>query len=844
MTFVTKIDLSSNRQAIQNIKTITDYSGTSIIGTTFSDLPSGPDLTSSGITSTIFPVESTFTATTTGSPTMVITYGNPYMSALGSEFTAITSGNSGTTQWVGPVFSADSTTVIDGNPVDLSFTGVSSSFLVWDTLIVGTNIYGSATSEVILYSADTLDYTGSTEWLQVKGGTGTEKLRVSEGAVAGYTLVAVNSDGDLEYQPYSGVSELWEVSIGLFSLKPKGYIAVASGDYALAGGGASTASGNSSFAWGSMAQASGIDSVAFGSAYASGYRSFALGSGIATGSGAACFPGSNGANGTSSLAGGDQTQANGNYSFAWGTSTTAYGQGSIAMGVGVRSYGYGSHAEGSDTVASATSSHAEGSQTLTTGFASHAEGYFTRAYGQQSHAEGSNTFAWGNASHSEGIQTIALSDNSHTEGSGTTAYADSSHAEGHGTITSGENSHAEGYFTKADGQNSHAEGQLTLAMGLDSHAEGTLTQVQAAGTAGHAEGIQTIVSGTAGHAEGFNTRSFGQSAHAEGQQTTARGFASHSEGDETVAWGNPSHAEGYRTTALANNTHAGGESSIASGVTSFVHSTDSNVGGLRSAILGGTGNTLTDTAINSVILGGSGLTGTNANTVYVSELNVDVVPAGPATSVGVDGTGSLAFEASDRTLKENITTIESALDKVRKLRGVTFDWINKEKGGTDTEMGFIAQEVQGIVPELAFQIPNSTLLGVKYNHTVALLVEAIKEITSGTTTQVDTIVETQRVVAEDSNIELNYHGTKESSIDGGIIVKNGVSEGVDAKFTIDSDGTWNVTPKLKTPQIVIESKTPVSSEDSFGEKGQFTWDDDYLYVKTNNGWKRTGLENF
>tara|TARA_R110002111_G_scaffold255696_1_gene322083 strand:- start:17755 stop:20058 length:2304 start_codon:yes stop_codon:yes gene_type:complete len=757
MTFVTKIDLSSNRQAIQNIKTITDYSGTSIIGTTFSDLPSGPDLTSSGITSTIFPVESTFTATTTGSPTMVITYGNPYMSALGSEFTAITSGNSGTTQWVGPVFSADSTTVIDGNPVDLSFTGVSSSFLVWDTLIVGTNIYGSATSEVILYSADTLDYTGSTEWLQVKGGTGTEKLRVSEGAVAGYTLVAVNSDGDLEYQPYSGVSELWEVSTGLFSLKPKGYIAVASGDYALAGGGASTASGNSSFAWGSMAQASGIDSVAFGSGSATGYQSFALAGGIASGVGSIAFAGNTSATGDNSGVGGSQTVASGNYSFVWGTSSNAFGQSSVAMGASVQAYGAGSHAEGTNTLASGDSSHSEGNS--------------TRALGLQSHAEGSGSKSFGASSHAEGFQTSA----------------------------SGDSSHAEGRSTKANGIDAHAEGRTTIA----------------GGDVSHAEGIGSVSSGDYSHAEG---------------STVASGFISHSEGNNTTAFGDYSHA--------------GGHTSIASGETSFVHANTSIAGGVNSAILGGTGNTLTDTAINSVMLGGSGMTGTAANTVYVPELNVDVVPAGPATSVGVDGTGSLAFEASDRTLKENITTIESALDKVRKLRGVTFDWINKEKGGTDTEMGFIAQEVQGIVPELAFQIPNSTLLGVKYNHTVALLVEAIKEITSGTTTQVDTIVETQRVVAEDSNIELNYHGTKESSIDGGIIVKNGVSEGVDAKFTIDSDGTWNVTPKLKTPQIVIESKTPISSEDSFGEKGQFTWDDDYLYVKTNNGWKRTGLENF
>ena len=229
-------------------------------------------------------------------------------------------------------------------------------------------------------------------------------------------------------------------------------------------------------------------------------------------------------------------------------------------------------------------------------------------------------------------------------------------------------------------------------------------------------------------------------------------------------------------------------------------------------------------------------------------LNVNVVPAGPATSVGIDGTGDLAYEASDITLKENIKTIESALDKVKQLRGVTFEWKDKVKGGTDPEIGFVAQEVKEITPELIFNVPNSDLLSVKYNHTVALLVEAIKELASGTTTttitHVDTIVETQRVVAEDNNIELNYNGSKESAVDGGIIVKNGIEDGVDAKFLIDENGNWVVTPKLKTPQIILDSKTPENSADSFGEIGQVSWDDDYLYVKRSRGWGRVKFEDF
>ena len=42
----------------------------------------------------------------------------------------------------------------------------------------------------------------------------------------------------------------------------------------------------------------------------------------------------------------------------------------------------------------------------------------------------------------------------------------------------------------------------------------------------------------------------------------------------------------------------------------------------------------------------------------------------------------------------------------------------------------------------------------------------------------------------------------------------------------------------------IPNYTPTSSNDSYGNIGNVTSDDDYLYIKTNNGWKRTSLQSF
>ena len=68
----------------------------------------------------------------------------------------------------------------------------------------------------------------------------------------------------------------------------------------------------------------------------------------------------------------------------------------------------------------------------------------------------------------------------------------------------------------------------------------------------------------------------------------------------------------------------------------------------------------------------------------------------------------------------NITTISNPLQKVLSLRGVEFDFISNGKHS----IGFIAQEVEQIMPDLVFgDDPKS----VAYQNFVALLVEAIKE---------------------------------------------------------------------------------------------------------------------
>ena len=76
--------------------------------------------------------------------------------------------------------------------------------------------------------------------------------------------------------------------------------------------------------------------------------------------------------------------------------------------------------------------------------------------------------------------------------------------------------------------------------------------------------------------------------------------------------------------------------------------------------------------------------------------------------------------------KENIKPIGNALAKVLSMRGVYFDW--KQQYGGRHDIGFVAEEVGAIVPELVdWEGDTSNALGMRYDRMTALLLEAAKD---------------------------------------------------------------------------------------------------------------------
>ena len=83
---------------------------------------------------------------------------------------------------------------------------------------------------------------------------------------------------------------------------------------------------------------------------------------------------------------------------------------------------------------------------------------------------------------------------------------------------------------------------------------------------------------------------------------------------------------------------------------------------------------------------------------------------------------------SDKRLKENIKPIESALNKVSKLQGVTFDWKQSDSIlDIKEDIGFIAQDVKEVVPQLVRENEDG-MLSMRHQGITPILLEAIKEL--------------------------------------------------------------------------------------------------------------------
>jgi hypothetical protein len=130
--------------------------------------------------------------------------------------------------------------------------------------------------------------------------------------------------------------------------------------------------------------------------------------------------------------------------------------------------------------------------------------------------------------------------------------------------------------------------------------------------------------------------------------------------------------------------------------------------------------TITGTAGEITVSNGDGVSGNPTLSIGtgIAKLSANNTFAGTNTFQAIFATE--VNTTSDERLKENIQTLNNAVEIVNNLRGVAYI-----KGGK-AELGLIAQEVEQIIPQVVGEDP-SGYKTITYGNIVGVLVEAIKE---------------------------------------------------------------------------------------------------------------------
>lgn len=123
-------------------------------------------------------------------------------------------------------------------------------------------------------------------------------------------------------------------------------------------------------------------------------------------------------------------------------------------------------------------------------------------------------------------------------------------------------------------------------------------------------------------------------------------------------------------------------------------------------------------------LGSNGDPGTSRIRIIGGSYNGSTVITLDGTNGNITAAGNVTAY-SDGRLKEDVETIDNALDLIGKMRGVTYT--RKDTGSKG--VGVIAQEMQGVIPQVVEESAEGTL-SVAYGNLVGVLIEAVKELTA------------------------------------------------------------------------------------------------------------------
>jgi hypothetical protein len=432
----------------------------------------------------------------------------------------------------------------------------------------------------------------------------------------------------------------------------------------------------------------------------------------------------------------------GEYSLSLGYHNTASGKWSQAMGYQSVAYGEYSTAIGYETVAD-TNSFAFGTGTKALGFNSFAFGSVAIdslgvEVGEGTKATGDYSFAFGLGSTASATGAFVLGTQCNATGNFSASLGYLSDATGWSSTAMGSRNLASGDFSIAIGLNNDATQDAAVAFGVNNVSQGI--QSLTAGNGNVASGVSSVAIGSGNDA-------IGNASFAGGSYNTCSNEAATAFGTLNTSSGSNSFAIGYDTQATNNGAFSSGASTQANGLNSFAIGETTKAEN-QGAFAAGYGTNATG---RYSMVFGFNTTATPYASLVLGQYNVDNAgwfadiwnPAEPLIIAGNgwDGSPSDAMilykngdmeiagsltQDSDERLKTNIVNIGNTLDLVKQINPVYYEFKDTKTHPEGKHIGFIAQEIQPLIPELVATKSNG-YLSVDYAKMSVVLLKAVKE---------------------------------------------------------------------------------------------------------------------
>jgi hypothetical protein len=440
----------------------------------------------------------------------------------------------------------------------------------------------------------------------------------------------------------------------------------------------------------------------------------------------------------------------------------------------------------------------------------------------------------------------------------------------------GQSSNAFGYYTKAFGDYSHAEGRFNFAFGNNSHAEGNVPDVNANianGVGSHVEGTQTIANGDVSHAEGHTTTTNGYASHAEGYNTTTVGNQSHAEGATTITYGFASHTEGLQSKSFGDYSHAEG----ANNISNLVYLLCDYVSGASSTfIIDSTHGNVTPYFNIGDNLFVSDVHSNKNFLVSVNEYTIDDVTY-QEISPSVSGTvitlfTDLGFSDDTGIYISNLTTLlepdlipfsycnygshaegcyyDTTLPPSNLLGNISFGNGSHAEGIFDDNYFNIAyglgSHAQGYRSKAIGDYSHSSGFNV-YSDGISSFIHSFNSyIKNGNSSSIIGGFNNNINLSDNSSILGGSSNTITNNSDNSSIIGGNNNDISNLNNTVIIGGSNIIATRsdsVYVPNLVISQPyVPSSSGDTNSDVGTISWDDSYMYIKTNTGWGRINLD--